>query len=150
DEQQACCAELLSDRREDQIGVAGRQVTRIAETETGSKRAAGRKSPDRVGHLIAARNGVVPWRLPHANALGERLRDVQAVAGIEPEYEQGEAGDCHPDPAARDDIRREKDAAEKQRRTEILLKVEEDERETDTGQDRKYVLGARQVDPSRP
>src|SRR5262249_45074421 len=99
---------------------------------------------------IAARDGVVPWRLPHANALGERLRDVEAIAGIEPEDQDGEAGDCHPGPAARDDIGREKDTAEKQRRTEILLKEEEDERETDTGQDRKHVLGARQVDRSPP
>ena len=146
----ACSAELLADRRENQIGVAGRQIARVAQTEPGAKRSAGRQSPDRVRHLIAARNGVVPWRLPHAHALRERLRDMQAIADIEAEYQEREAGDRHPDPPARDGIGREKDAAEKQRRTQILLNVEEDERETDTGEDRHHVLGARQVDPSRP
>ena len=146
----AYSAELLADRRKNQIGMAGRQIARVAETEAGSKRASGRKGPDRMRHLIAARNGVVPWRLPHENPLRERVRDVQAIADIESEDQERETGDRHPDSPARDGIGREKDAAEKQGRTKILLNVEEDERETDTSQDRNHILGARQVDPSRP
>ena len=138
-QKQACSAELLADRRKNQIRVAGRQIARVAEAEPGSKRSSGRKSPDRMRHLIAARYGVVPWRLPHANALRERVRDIQAIADIESEYQEREAGDRHPDSPARDGIGREKDAAEKQRRTKILLNVEEDERETDTGEDRNHV-----------
>ena len=101
-------------------------------------------------HLIAAENCVVPRRLPHADALCERLRDVQVIAGIETENQQRQAGDRHPHAAARDDVRGEKDAAEKQGRTQIFLKKEEDERQAHAGEDRQDVLTARQVDPSRP
>src|SRR5262249_39511153 len=79
-----------------------------------------------------------------------RLRDLPAVAKIEPEYQKREASDRHPGTPARDDIGRQKYAAEEQCRAEILLKKEQDEREADAGGDRQYILDPRQVDPPRP
>ena len=73
----------------------------------------------------------------------------EPVADIEAEHEQQESGDRHPDAAARDGVDREKDAAQKQRRTEILLKEKEQERQADASEHRQHVFGARQVDPFR-
>ena len=38
-------AELLADGREDQVGVAGRQIARVAKSETGAEHAARRHGP---------------------------------------------------------------------------------------------------------
>ena len=106
-------------------------------------------APDGVRDLIAAGDRVVPRRLPHPHAIGERGGDLQAIAQVEAGGEESQAGDGHADAAARDRVHGEKDAAEKERGTEVLLKEEEHQRRGDADEDRKHVLASRQVDPRR-
>ena len=74
DRHESSRAELFSNRREDRVGVAGRKIAGIAEAEPGPQQSARRHRPQRVSDLIAAGNRVVPGRLPHPHAIGERGR----------------------------------------------------------------------------
>ena len=86
DERKSDDSELLADGRQDEIGVPSRQVPRVAEPEAGARRSRPmRERPDRMRHLVAARGRVVPRRLPHAHALGQRVRHVQPIADVKAE-----------------------------------------------------------------
>jgi hypothetical protein len=146
---QARGAGFLADRCQDQVGVAGRQVARVAQTQPGAERAAGCHPPHRVGDLIAARGGVVPRRQPHADPFAERRRDVQAVSEIEAGGQEQQPDDRHPHPASGDRVHRQEHAAEEQRRAEVFLKEEEQQRGNHADDDRSDVVDTRQIDPGR-
>ena len=140
---------LLADGREDQVRVARRQIARVPEAETRSRDSTRRHGPECVRNLIAAGNRVVPRRLPHAHAIGQRLRHVQNVPDVERQQEDGEAGDRHSGSSPRHRVDGEKHAAGEERRAEILLEEEKEERHADAGGDGQDVLAPRQVDPRR-
>ena len=135
--------------RQDQVGVAGWQIARVAQTQPGAERSAGRHGPHRVSDLVAARGRVVPRRQPHPDPLAQRRRYVQAVAQIEAGGQEQQPDDRHPDPAPRDRVHRQEHAAQEQRRAEVFLKEEEQQRGDHADDDRGHVVDTRQIDPGR-
>ena len=129
-------AQLLADRGQREVGVAGRQIARLAQAESGAEDAAGGERPHRLRHLIAAADGVVPRRLPHRHAGGQRFGDVQPVADVEAGDQQRAAGRRRADAAARHRVERQEDARQHQRRPEILLQEEEEQRQPHAADDR--------------
>jgi hypothetical protein len=65
DDDQTGKAELLADRRQHQVGVRFRNEARLAQADARAGDGAGRQAPQRVRHLIAAANRVIPRRQPH-------------------------------------------------------------------------------------
>ena len=129
--------------------MASRQIARIAETKAGAE--AYLRSP-------CAQIACATWS-PPATALSQgdchmRTRSAsvarrQPVAHVKAGREQNQSGDRHAHAAARDGIDRQKDAAEEERGSEILLKEEEHQGRADADEDGKNVFDARQVDPRR-
>ena len=77
DDQQSDQPELLADGGEDEVGVAGWNQLRIAQTRTGAPRRTGGQRPQPLRNLIAARYAVVPgvrsrWRRAAAPSLETR------------------------------------------------------------------------------
>ena len=99
-ENQSHDAELLADGGQHEIRVARRQIPCVAEAEAGAKRPACREGPNRLSDLVSAGDGVVPGRLPHSDALGKRMRDVQPIPDIETSHHQHEPrrGEANPAP----------------------------------------------------
>ena len=149
DREHADRAKVLPHRREHEIGVTGWQVARVTEPEAGAHRTAGRERPQRLRDLIAAARGVVPRRLPHAHAIGERGRDLEAVAEVEAGGEHRGAREHEPDRASRAAVHREEHDGQHQRRPEIPLKKEQRQRRADADHDRHGVAHARNVEPAR-
>jgi hypothetical protein len=114
-------AELLADGGQHEIGVARRQIAGVAEAEAGAKRTACRHGPNRLSDLISAGDRIVPGRLPHADALGKRVRDVQPVPDVEARGQQHEPRRGQANPAAGHGVHRQEHAGQQQRRAKILL-----------------------------
>src|SRR5262249_10958293 len=83
--------EFLANGRQDEIGVAGGQITRVPEAETRTKQTAARQTPDGLSDLISSAYGVVPWRQPHLNSSRQRRGNVQRIAKVETENQNSQA-----------------------------------------------------------
>ena len=140
-------ADLFTNRGEDEIRVSGRQVARIAQPDAGPERPASRQCPNGLSDLIAARNRVVPGRLPHEDSLGERPRHPGEVSDEEAGDEQRQPDDRHHEPAAGHRVHRQKDTAQEQRWAEIFLDRKQRQRHRDAGENGQHVFAARDVHP---
>ena len=85
--------------------------------------------------VIAAAHPVIPRRLPHLDAGGERGRHVQQIANEEAGDEHHQTTGREPAATSRDREQREKQQREQQRRSEILLKEEQHQGSGDAGRD---------------
>ena len=98
----------------------------------------------RLRDLVAAARGVVPWRLPDADAVRERLGDLEPVADVEAGDEQSEPGDGERQHGAGRRRTSQEDERQEERRSEIFLNEEKAERDADADQHRQQVFQARQ------
>ncbi len=87
--EEAAETEVLADRGKHEVGVARRQIPAVAETGPCTPRTSGGDRPEGVRDLVAAAGSVVPKRLPHAHAIGERRGNVEAIPDVEPGAQQG-------------------------------------------------------------
>ena len=138
-------AEFLANRGQDQVGVAGGQIARVAEAQSRARRGAAGHGPCGVGELVAAAHGVVPGRLPHGDACSQRARNPELIPQVEARREEPHSHGRHADPRSRDGEHRQEHEREQQRGPKVAQQKKQRQRDADARQQRQDVVGARQV-----
>ena len=150
DNDQACQSELLTDRRQHEVGVCGGDHLRLPETRPGTPECAGRQRPQSVGDLIASDDAVVPGIEPDRHALPHRRGKADLIRGGETGDEQYEAGNDERRPSTRDSVQRQEHAGQHERRTEILLEEEKSQQQRHAHEQRSNIFPSRQPEMPQP